>query len=675
GSPVTFTATVLPAGATGTVTFFDGATQLGSAVMLSGGTASSGPISNLTGGAHNITATYSGDSNFATATSPNFVETINNVPSTTAVTSPTTTSVFGTTVTFTATVTPAGATGSVVFMSGGSAISGMVALVGGSAMFTTTAGMPLPTGMDQVTAVYSGDSTFNTSTSPAFTETVTPDTTTTTLTVSPSMNSTVGVGLTFTATVAPGTAGNPAPTGTVTFFDDTGSGPMALGAPVALAAGSAMSPVISNLGVGMHNITAVYTPAANYTTSTSAPLVETIAPGMGTPTVSSSMPSAPFNTPLTFTVTVGSTGPVPTGMVTLLDGMTMIAGPAPLVGGSASFPGISNLTVGMHDITATYSGDASYQPGTSPILVQDITLGVTSTSVNSPVNNVNFGTAVIFTANVTPAIGGGPAVTGMVTFFNNGVPLGSSMVNGLGMGMFNAMLLPVGTDMITAVYSGDTNYAGSTSTVFNENVGVGGSSIMLSTSQSTIALGGPVIFTANVQPMSATGTVSFFDNGVSISPAVPLTGAGVATFGTTSVPLGMQNITAVYSGDVNFGTATSNTVVEDVIPTSSSVTLSASLNSIAVGASVTFTAIVAAPNLTLPTPTGTVTFTEDGTNVLGVVTLVNGVAMLNSSTLALGNDTIVATYNGDPNFSGGNSNAVNVTVAPLTSNTSVTTLT
>lgn len=75
-SAVTFTATVLSSGTppTGTVTFYDGATAIGSS-PLSGGAASI-TLSNLPAGAQSITAVYSGDSDYSTATSNVFPETI-----------------------------------------------------------------------------------------------------------------------------------------------------------------------------------------------------------------------------------------------------------------------------------------------------------------------------------------------------------------------------------------------------------------------------------------------------------------------------------------------------------------------------------------------------------------------------------------------------------------------
>src|SRR5205814_1830741 len=77
--PVTFTATVTSSSGTptGTVTFFDGATNIGSA-PLSGGAASL-PTSALTAAAspHSMTAQYGGATNYATSTSNTVSQVVN----------------------------------------------------------------------------------------------------------------------------------------------------------------------------------------------------------------------------------------------------------------------------------------------------------------------------------------------------------------------------------------------------------------------------------------------------------------------------------------------------------------------------------------------------------------------------------------------------------------------
>src|SRR5262249_54182286 len=75
GQAVTFTATVSPSAATGSVTFKDGATTIGSGT-LSGGTATF-TTSSLSTGAHSITAAYSGNASFAPSTSAPVTQTVN----------------------------------------------------------------------------------------------------------------------------------------------------------------------------------------------------------------------------------------------------------------------------------------------------------------------------------------------------------------------------------------------------------------------------------------------------------------------------------------------------------------------------------------------------------------------------------------------------------------------
>src|SRR5207244_1873801 len=115
----------------------------------------------------------------------------------------------------------------------------------GSGQATLSAGA-LSLGSHSITAVYSGDSNFKTSTSSALTQTVNQATTTTR--VSSSVNpSTYGQSVTFTAAVT-GTGA----TGTVTFLaapPPAGSGPVGSG-PATLSAGV--------LSLGSHSITAIY---------------------------------------------------------------------------------------------------------------------------------------------------------------------------------------------------------------------------------------------------------------------------------------------------------------------------------------------------------------------------------------------------------------------------------
>ena len=71
GTAITFTATVTPVAATGTVQFYDGATAIGAPIAMPAGNVVVINKSDLTvlGSPHNITAVYSGDANYCTSTS------------------------------------------------------------------------------------------------------------------------------------------------------------------------------------------------------------------------------------------------------------------------------------------------------------------------------------------------------------------------------------------------------------------------------------------------------------------------------------------------------------------------------------------------------------------------------------------------------------------------------
>jgi hypothetical protein len=262
GQPVTFTATVTPSAATGTVQFFDGANSLGTAT-LSGGSASL-TTATLAAGTHSITAAYGGDSNYSSSTSPALTQTVleGTINTATALTSSLNPSAYGDQVTFTATISPSsGATGTVTFMDGSSTLGSSTLNASGVATFSTSS---LGIGTHSITAQYSGDGNHNGSTSPALSQTVTRASTSTTLT-SDSNPSKAGRTVTFTATVSPSAA-----TGTVEFFD--GSTPLGT---VAVSGGTA-SLSTSTLAGGKHSITATYSGDVNFAGSQSAVLSQNV---------------------------------------------------------------------------------------------------------------------------------------------------------------------------------------------------------------------------------------------------------------------------------------------------------------------------------------------------------------------------------------------------------------
>jgi hypothetical protein len=165
---------------------------------------------------------------------------------------------------------------------------------------------------------------------------------------------------------------------------------------------------------------------------------------------------------VTFTATVTSGSGTPTGSVTFKDGSTTI-GTGTLSGGVASMS-TTTLAGGSHSITAVYSGDATFNGSTSSVLTQTVNKGVTSTTIASSLNPSKKGQTVTFTATVTPS-----GATGSVGFYDGKKLLGSKTLSG-GVASFATSSLAAGTHSISAKYSGDANYSGSTSAVLTQTV-------------------------------------------------------------------------------------------------------------------------------------------------------------------------------------------------------------
>jgi hypothetical protein len=176
---VTFFATVAPVSATGTptgtVTFVVGGTSSPAETVVNG--VASYVLTGLTVGNHIATASYSGDANFSSSTASSFTQTVGTTKAntTTVVTSSANPSISGSSVTFTATVTPTGRTGTpsgTVNFTVNSGAPVAETLSNGVATYTISS---LTASTNTVTAQYLGDINFNTSTSAAFTQQVVVD--------------------------------------------------------------------------------------------------------------------------------------------------------------------------------------------------------------------------------------------------------------------------------------------------------------------------------------------------------------------------------------------------------------------------------------------------------------------------------------------------------------------
>ena len=622
---VTFTASITT-GVTGSVTFLDGSTVLGTGT-ISGGTATY-TTSTLNAGVHTITAAYAGDSNHNSATSGPLSQTVNkDTPVLPAPVVSTNNPTAGTPVTITETVPP-GVSGPVTFSDGSTPI-GTAPIIGGVATITIT---NLPLGTDPITASTPGDANNNPATSPSVVVTVVKAAPV--VTVTSSLNpSIVNQSVTFTATAPTGA------TGTITFLD----GATILG--TGTLNGGITTLTTSTLIVGSHPITASYSGDANNSPSTSTPLnqiVNKATPVIPPPVVSSSNP--PPNTPVTITETVP---PGVTGTVTFSNGTTPI-GTAPIVGGVATIT-VPSLPVGSDPITATTSGDANNNPATSSATIVTVTPGTPVlvapiVSSNNPPPNTP--------VTITEPIPSG--VSGPVQFFDGGTLLGTApIVNG--QASLTVPSLPVGTNQVTVTAVDSFTNGTVTSPPTQVTVAKAAITITLASSANPSAPGQPVTFSATLHA-GASGLVTFLD-GTTVLGTGTINAGGVATFTTSVLASGSHPITASYAGDSSYSAATSAVLTEviDRIPTVTTIAASAPAQLLHTG--VTFTANVTAPS---PNATGTVTFME-GTTILGKATLsANGGVIVTLTTnanaafattgLVTGSHQIVAVYSGDSTF-------------------------
>ena len=566
---------------TGTVQFQLGATALGSGTLNGSGVATyTGTYAN-----GSLTAVYGGDTNFNTATSP-AIDTTKVTPTVTL--TKTSTSSAANTIALSAAVTSTStktATGSVTFLDGATTIGtgtltgAGVATFSGALAAQIRAGIrPLATTTHSVTAVYAGDTNFNTATSNAVTtdETTALIATTTALTSSSGYTGTFGSSFTFNVVVTPASyiAAGTAPTGTVTIRD--ASGVVGTGT---VTNGSA-TVVVSTLSVGAHALTATYGGDTNYATSTSSPAV-TVTIAAVTATVDATVTPAgsiPYgydaNLNVTVTATNGTTGPAGTVTATI-NGSTYTGTLSPTAGSLISTATISFPVPPPGTYTITVScgaGITCTNPATARITT---TRGFTKTTLNVTSTSPQAGIGTTLTATIANTGTGSGTYTygGTVTFYAGNKVLGSaSVANGTATG--TVIYTSTSAQTVYAVYSGDTNWNGSTS----DPVAVTPLPIpaVISLSANTrsgivsqnITLTAAVSSGLNTVSLVPSGKVTFYDtyNGLVVNlGSVPVLSNGLnaayGTLSTTGLQAGVHNIFAMYTGDSLFTTVTSSTFV------------------------------------------------------------------------------------------------------------------
>ncbi|MBK9519957.1 MAG: Ig-like domain repeat protein [Anaeromyxobacter sp.] len=672
GEPVTFTATVslVAPGAgtpTGTVTFLDGATVLGTCTLSAG--ACSLSTSALAVATHAITASVPASASFAASTSPALSQVVNRAAASTVVTASPSPSVLGQPVTFTATVSAVAPgtgtpTGTVTFLDGATVL-GTCTLSAGACTFATSA---LAVATHAITASVPASASFAASTSPAFSQVV--DRAATSTVVASSQNPTVfGQAVTFTATVSAVAPGAGTPTGTVTFLD----GAATLGTCTLSAGACTFS--TSALAVATHAITASLPASADFAASASPTLSQVVNRAATQVALASATNPTVFGQPATFTATVSAVAPgagTPTGTVTFLEGAAVL-GTCTLSAGACSLS-TAALPVGTHALTASLAAGPEFAASTSPTHAQVVDPAATAVALATSVSPSVTGEPVTFTATVAALAPGAGTPTGTVTFLDGAAVLGSCTLSA-GACTFSTAALPVGTHAITATVAASASFAASTSPALSQVVSPAATSTTLVSSLPSSTFGDPLTLTATVAVTAPgagapSGTVRFFADGAPLGDAT-LDPAGLAALplSGTALAVGLHELTASYLGDPSFLASASGPVAQQVVRAAAALTLTSDANPALTGQPVTFTVSVAVPPGN-PDASGTITFT-DGATVLGTCTLSAGACTLTLATLPVGPHQIVATFEGDPSNEPGASAPLAQLVDPAATTTSL----
>ncbi|HTJ70685.1 MAG TPA: Ig-like domain repeat protein [Actinospica sp.] len=333
--------------------------------------------------------------------------------------------------------------------------------------------------------------------------------------------------------------------------------------------------------------------------------------------------------------------------------------------------GTSYTVTGLAPGTDYFTVEALNAIGTSPPS-NEVVAASSSTEVTSSASPSVTGQSVTFTATVAAVGYDAGTPTGTVTFNVDGttqpaLPLSSGTAS---------LTIPnpaVGTHTVTAAYSGDPVYYGSTSPAFEQTVDQANTVTTLTSSANPSPVNQPGTITATVAALTPgsgtpTGTVTFSIDGTAQAP-VTLSDTS-ASLNLATLPAGPHQITATYSGDDEFTADTSSPLTEDIAFSTDTLALVSTVNPSVAGQQVQITAAVAPVAPATGTPTGTVTFTVDGT-AGSPVTLASGGATLTLPALSAGSHTITAAYSGDSTFAPATSAALTQTIGPAQTSTTL----
>ncbi|HYF92747.1 MAG TPA: Ig-like domain repeat protein, partial [Symbiobacteriaceae bacterium] len=611
GTPVVLSATLSPGAAGKVVSFTVDGAPAGSGTTNATGAASVSFTPLLSIGSYSIEASFAGDADISAATDTG---TLTVTPASGTMVADDAAGVYMSTVTLSATLSPALAGKTVTFavdaVAAGSGVTDAAGLATVSYLVVAAAGT------HTVTASFAGDADISAATDTAD---LTVGQATGNLTAANQAGA-VGSTVTLSATLAPGVAGK-----TVSFAVNG----VAAGSGVTDAAGVATVNYVPLLPVGTYAIEAGFAGDADISPANGSGTL-TVTQGSGAMAVASLSSAYQSTVTLQATLSPALAGKTVTFMV---NGAAAGSGVTDAAGGATvAYP--IGLSVGTYNIVAAFAGDADITAagGTGSLTVTQATgsLAVADTAGD-------FGDTVTLSATLTPGVAGKT-----VTFTVDGVAAGSGVTDGTGVATASYLITnSAGTYFIGAAFAGDADITAASG---SGDLTVSAAAGTLSVADATGAYMSTVTLTATLSPALAGKPVDFTVDGVAVGSGV--TGAGgVATVSYQVVnSVGTYTVGASFAGDGQVGAASGSgqLMVNQVAGALAVTAVSGPYKS-----SVTLTATLA-PGVA----DKTIAFAVDGVAAGSSTTDAAGVATLSYSVdLSVGTYAIDAVFAGDADIS------------------------
>ncbi|RXH55936.1 EF hand domain/PKD domain protein [Granulicella sibirica] len=594
---------------TGSVTFTDGSTPIGTVALASG--VASLPIATLAVGSHTITAAYSGDANDLVS-SRQLTVVVNTIATRITWSPVPSTIVYGTALTagqFDATAT-----------------NNAGAPVAGNFTYSAKPGDILNAGAQTLTASFiPTDAVHDASAQSTTVINVTRATPTITWPTPAAIDQGTALGGNqLNATIKGVTGATLA--GNVTYTPAAGS----------------------TLSAGVHTLSVTFVPAdtVNYTNAT-ATVSLTVLNAMTQTVLTSSVNPAQFGQTTILTASITRLGTITnplTGTVTFYDGATQLGTPVQVVlpnvanGPSFATLPIATLGAGTHKLTATYSGDSNYITSTSVQLAQTITVAPTTVTWTPTVSTIPYGTGLA-AAQLNPVASSPyvPSVSGLFTY----TPAAGTMLN-------------AGTQTLKATF------APTDSTDFAASAG----SATITVTQAT-----PKITWTAPAPIAQGTALSATQLNAAITGITGATLAGTVSYTPAAgaiLPAGTTTLSVLFTptDTVNYTTATATVPLIVNIPTTNLV-LTANPNPAQAGQPVTLTATLSETGTSTQPISGTITFYDSG-KAIGTSPIASNAAVLIIPTLTVGNHSFAATYAGSAGYATSTSNTLVEAVSAAT---------